>query len=281
MSAQGNAMDAISRDNRERWNALAKANVMHSVPYLDFTREEAADYVYGNGILEDVSGKRVLCLANGGGQASVAFGLLGAEVTVLDLSDVQLERDREAARHHGLAVETVQGDMRDLSVFGASHFDVVWQPYSLNYSPTVEPVFREVARVLTADGIYLVTFANPFTQAADDDSWDGEGYRLRGLYTDGEDVSRYFPTWDVEQPDGSVVTVDRPHEFRHNLSTMLNALVQNGFVLLHLKEWMRDAEPLEPGSWPHFTQAAPPYLDSFWQLSRKGHSGLTPGQRDR
>jgi len=102
----------------------------------------------------------------------------------------------------------------------------------------------------------------------DDDSWDGEGYRLRGLYTDGEDISRYSPTWDVEQPDGSSVSVDRPHEFRHNLSTVLNALVQNGFVLLHLKEWMRHAEPLEPGSWPHFTQAAPPYLDSFWQLSK-------------
>jgi SAM-dependent methyltransferase len=274
-------MDNICRDNRERWNALANANVMHSVPFLDFTREDAADYVYGYGILEDVSGKRVLCLANGGGQASVAFGLLDADVTVLDLSDVQLERDREAARHHGLTVETVQGDMRDLSMFGTSCFDVVWQPYSLNYSPTVEPVFREVARVLKPNGIYEVTFANPFAQAMDEDSWDGEGYRLRGLYTDGEDVSRYSPTWEVEQPDGSVIAVDRPHEFRHNLSTLLNALVHNEFVLLHLKEWMRQAEPLEPGSWSHFTQAAPPWVDSFWRLGKKGHSDLAAGQRGR
>jgi len=268
VSAQGNTMDAISKDNRERWNALANANVMHSVPFLDFTREDAADYVYGSRIFKDVSGKRVLCLANGGGQASVAFGLLGAEVTVLDLSDVQLARDRQAALHHGLTVETVQGDMRDLSAFCANRFDVVWQPYSLNYSPTVEPVFREVARVLKPNGMYQVTFANPFTQALDGDSWDGEGYRLRALYTDGEDVSHYSPTWEVEQPDGSTITVDRPHEFRHNLSTVLNGLVQNGFVLLYMKEWMRHAEPLEPGSWPHFTQAAPPYLDSFWQVSK-------------
>ena len=185
-------MDTTSKDNRERWNALANANVMHSVPFLDFTREDAADYVYGSGILKDASGKRVLCLANGGGQASVAFGLLGAEVIVLDLSDEQLARDREAARYHGLTVETVQGDMRDLSMFAANHFDVVWQPYSLNYSPTVEPVFLEVARVLRPDGVYQVTFANPFTQALDEDSWDGKGYRLRGLYTDGEDISHYL-----------------------------------------------------------------------------------------
>src|SRR4030042_3070433 len=155
-------MDAISRDNRERWNALAKANVMHSVPYRGFTREDAADYVYGNGILEDVSEKRVLCLANGGGQASVAFGLLGAEVTVLDLSDVQLERDRQAAEHHGLKITTLHGDMRDLSIFSEDSFDIVWQVYSLNFVPSVEPVFRGARRILRPGGIYFLQFANPF-----------------------------------------------------------------------------------------------------------------------
>jgi len=261
-------MDQISEINRERWNALAEANVMHSVPFLEFTRENAADYVYRKTIVPDVAGKAVLCLANGGGQASVAFGLLGADITVLDLSDVQLERDREAARHHGFTVETIQGDMRDLSMFTANHFDIVWQPYSLNYSPTVEPVFQEVARVLKPDGIYEVTFANPFVQSLDGGSWDGIGYLLRGLYIDGEDISHYDPVWEVEQPDGSTISIDRPHEFRHHLSTVLNTLARNGFTLLHLEEWTRYAEPLEPGSWPHFTQAAPPWFDSFWQLRK-------------
>jgi len=261
-------MDSISKTNRARWNALARANVMHSVPYLDFTREDAAKYVYGNGVLTDVAGKRVLCLANGGGQASVAFGLLGAEVTALDLSDVQLERDREAARHHGFAVETVQGDMRDLSMFPENHFDVVWQPYSLNYSPTVEPVFREVARVLKPDGLYEVTFANPFIQAMDSDTWNGTGYLVSRLYTDGEDLQPYDPVWEVEQPDSSIIKVDRPHEFRHTLSTVLNTLAENGFVLLKLTEWKREAEPLVPGSWQHFTQVAPPWFNSFWRLEK-------------
>ncbi len=175
-------MDDIAKTNRLRWNDLARANVMHSVPYLDFTREQAEEYVYGHGVITDVTGQKVLCLANGGGQASVAFGLLGAEVTVLDLSDVQLERDREACRHHGLAVETVQGDMRDLSMFADNRFDLVWQPYSLNYSPTVEPVFREVARVLKPGGLYEVDFANPFVPVLASDTWNGRGYEISRLY---------------------------------------------------------------------------------------------------
>ena len=94
-------MDEINATNRERWNALANANVEYTIPYLDYTQEQARRDIGRHGILGEVTGKRVLCLASGGGQSSVAFGLLGAEVTVLDLSEVQLERDRLAANHHG------------------------------------------------------------------------------------------------------------------------------------------------------------------------------------
>ena len=257
-------MDAIIATNRERWNALAEANVQQSVPFLKFTREDAARYVYRHDFITDVAGKKVLCLASGGGQDSVAFGLLGAAVTVLDLSDVQLERDREGAAHHGLQIETVQGDMRDLAMFADEAFDIVWQPYSLNYSPEVEPVFCEVSRVLRSNGLYYLTFANPFAQALDD-TWDGVGYHLRGLCIDGENINHYDPTWEVEQPDGTVISVPRPHEFRHTFSTVMNTMARNGFIFLHLTEWMRHADPLEPGSWPHFTQCAPPWFDSYWR----------------
>ena len=81
-------MNDISKTNRERWNALARAHVEYSRPFLDFNREQAAEYIYRYGVLRDVTGKNVLCLASGGGQDSVAFGLLRAKVTVLDLSDV-------------------------------------------------------------------------------------------------------------------------------------------------------------------------------------------------
>ena len=43
-------MDAISKTNRLRWNDLARANVEYSRPFLDFTAEEAEDYIYRHGI---------------------------------------------------------------------------------------------------------------------------------------------------------------------------------------------------------------------------------------
>jgi len=259
-------VDEISKTNRERWNALARANVEYSRPFLDFTREQAAEYVYRHGVLKDVNEKNVLCLASGGGQDSVAFGLLGAKVTVLDLSDMQLERDRQAAAHHGLQTKTIQGDMRDLSTFTDNHFDIVWQVYSINFVPSVEPVFQEVRRVLKPGGIYFLQFANPFVQAIDEDAWDGRAYPLSGFYMDGEDLAERFPHWDVAKPDGSTIKLSSPHEFRHTLSTVMNTLAKDGFIFLGLWEWMRQDENPEPGSWAHFTQVAPPYLSTFWRL---------------
>ena len=141
-------MDKINKINLERSNALDNANVEWSQPFLDFTPEKAAAYIYRYGIIKDVAGKKVLCLASGGGQDSAAFGLLGAEVTVMDLSDTQLARDRKEAGHHGLQLRIEQGDMRDLSRFPDDSFDVVWQPYSVNFVPSVEPVYQGVARAL-------------------------------------------------------------------------------------------------------------------------------------
>jgi SAM-dependent methyltransferase len=261
-------MDEFIKTNRERWNALADANVEYSRPFLDFTPGQAGEYIYRHGILKSVAGKRVLCLASGGGQDSVAFGLLGADVTVLDLSDVQLERDRQGAEHHGLQIKTVQGDMRDLAAFPDSHFDIVWQMYSINFVPSVEPVFREVRRVLKPGGIYFLQFANPFAIGVDEEKWDGKAYPLNNLYLDGEDLSEHFPDWDVEQPDGTFVKRDSPHEFRHTLGTIFNTMAGNDFTLLGLWEWMREGENPEPGSWAHFTQVVPPYLSTFWRLEK-------------
>jgi SAM-dependent methyltransferase len=261
-------MDSISRTNRERWNALARANVEYSRPFLNFTAEQAAQYIYRHNVLPDVRGKKVLCLASGGGQDSVAFGLLGAEVTVLDISDEQLERDRQAADKHGLNTVAIQGDMRDLSIFAADTFDIVWQMYSLNFVPTVEPAFSEVARVLKSEGYYLVQFANPFTHSVDEEAWNGNSYPLKSLYIDGEDIIGQFPHWDVRQEDGNSVQLDSPHEFRHRLSTVMNALANNGFIFVGLWEWMVNDPDPHPGTWAHFTQVAPPWFETFWRLRK-------------
>jgi SAM-dependent methyltransferase len=260
-------MDELSQYNQSRWDELARSNVAFARPLLDLDQESARQIIDPHGLFGDLAGKQVLCLASGGGQQSAAAGLLGAQVTVFDLSPAQLERDRLAAEHFGLQVRAVQGDMRDLSAFLADTFDVVWQGYSINFVPDVQPVFQEVARVLRPGGFYLLELGNPFTQySVDDEAWDGNGYPLKYPYLDGAEISQINPnwgTWDVDAGEGRTVKVKGPKEFRHRLSTVVNALAQRGFVILALWEDLSGLPEAEPGSWEHFKACAPTYLQ-FW-----------------
>jgi 2-polyprenyl-3-methyl-5-hydroxy-6-metoxy-1,4-benzoquinol methylase len=121
-------MDEIARYNIERWKALDDAEALFTRPELHLDPTLAQALLDPERRLGDVVGKAVLCLACGGGQQSVAFALLGAHVTVVDLSDAQLQRDREAAAHYGLDITVLQGDMRDLSALATASFDIVYHP---------------------------------------------------------------------------------------------------------------------------------------------------------
>jgi 2-polyprenyl-3-methyl-5-hydroxy-6-metoxy-1,4-benzoquinol methylase len=72
-----------------------------------------------------IKGKKVLALACGGGQQAVLLALAGAEVTLYDISEKQLAQDASYAERLHLEMEFVKGDMRDLSCFADSTFDMI------------------------------------------------------------------------------------------------------------------------------------------------------------
>lgn len=263
-------MDDVRRYNLERWNRLVEANALFTRPLLDLNAETARQRVDPDGRFGDLTGKAVLLLAGGGGQQSAAFALLGARVTVVDLSDKQLERDQQAAAHYGVDIKTIQADMRDLSMLDEAAFDLVYHPYSLNFVPDAHDVFAQVARVMRPGGMYYVMCANPFASGITEASWNGEGYTVSLPYVQGQKVIYTDSEWVFDrdqQPEGAPIA--GPQEFRQTLSTLLNGLFDQRFIVLRVKEIMADAADINaaPGTWDHFTAVMPPWL-SLWAVYR-------------
>jgi SAM-dependent methyltransferase len=254
-------MDELARFNRERWNALVEAGVEYSLPWLDLTPEVARDRIDPDGLLGDLKGKSVLCLATGGGQQSAAFALLGANVAVLDLSDAQLAQDRRAAEHYGHSIRTEHSDMRDLSRFAARSFDVVYQGFSINFVPDVRQVFGGVARVLRSGGQYVLQVSNPHRYSLRDEVWR-DGYALVRPYRDGEVVFE-DPDWEFQRDDGSTARISGPREFNHTWATVMNGLADHGFVIRHVKEFKNRVADPEIGSWEHFLSVLPFIITFF------------------
>ncbi len=252
--------DRIASYNRERWDALADADALLGRPYLDLDAATAIEKIDPKHRLGDLDGRRVLCLAGGGGRQSVAFAMLGASVTVLDVSSRMLQRDREAAAEHKPTIETMQGDMCDLSLSGPANFDIVWQPYSLNFVPDVRAVFREVPRIIHPGGLYYLMVANPFTTGLGAYDWTGTGYLLKDPYIDGAEINHPDES-RVYSREAAGASIQGPKESRHALSTVVNGLCRCGFVLNHVSEHTHDIPDAAPGSWEHFTSIAPPWFD--------------------
>lgn len=241
--------DEAAAKNEPFWDREVDKGVGCTIPFLDLDpvalRQFAAghldpvpDRLAGRWacptlLLADVEGKDVLCLGAGGGQQSAVYGLLGARVTVVDLSQRQLEGDRAAASHYGYEVTTVHADMRDLSRLDSESFDIV-HATGVCYVPDIRQVYSEIARVLRPGGMLRIDARQPavFELA----SADG-GYRIAIPYC--ETVNR--------RKDGAI-------EYRHYMDDVFSGLSDNGLSLLRVEDTGRHRKPpsdARPGSWRH------------------------------
>jgi SAM-dependent methyltransferase len=178
----------------------------------------------------DIVGKRILCLASGGGQQGPILAAAGGQVVVFDASAKQLAQDIAVARRDGLSLATHQGFMHDLSVFADNTFDIIFHPTSNCYAPDIEPVWRECFRVLRNGGALLSGFMNPIAYIFDPEAQErGElVVRFRLPYADILDL----PAEEL----GRLIEGGQTVEFSHTLERQIGGQLKAGFLLTHLFE---------------------------------------------
>lgn len=174
---------------------------------------------------------RTLCLASGGGQQGPLLAAAGAVVTVFDNSPRQLEQDRLVAGREGLAIETFEGDMGDLSMFRDETFDLIVHPISNCFVPDVRPVWRECFRVLCPGGVLLAGFTNPIRYLFDDERMQNGSLEVRHRIP-------YSDLTDLDDATLRRLYLDRvqPVEFGHTLADQIGGQRDAGFVLTAMYE---------------------------------------------
>ena len=171
----------------------------------------------------ELRGKRVLGLASGGGQQMPIFAALGADCTVLDYSEKQLESERMVSQREGYDIRIVRADMSKPLPFSDGEFDLIFHPVSNCYVREVRPIWRECFRVLRSGGTLLAGMDNGTNYIFDDD----ERMLINPLPFDP--LAHPEQMAQLEASDGGI-------QFSHTLEEQIGGQMEAGFLLAGLYE---------------------------------------------
>ena len=168
-----------------------------------------------------LKGKKLLGLASGGGQQMPLFTALGAECTVFDYSEKQLESERLVAAREGYEIRIVRGDMTKPLPFADEEFDLIFYPVSNCYVQDVKPIWKECWRVLKPQGLLLSGVDFYINYIVDADERQIVNHLPFNPLIDEEQRRQ------LERDDGGM-------QFSHTLEEQINGQLEAGFTLLNL-----------------------------------------------
>ena len=195
----------------------------------------------------ELNGKKVLGLASGGGQQMPIFAALGAEGTVLDYSQHQLESEAMVARREGYEIKIIRADMTKPLPFPDDCFDLIFHPVSNCYVEQVEPIWRECFRVLKPGGALLAGLDNGVNFWFDDDE---------------ERIAYTMPFNPLVHPE-QMALLERQDcgvQFSHTIDEQIGGQLKAGLMLTDVYEDTNGAGNLHEHNIPSFwvTRAVKP-----------------------
>lgn len=190
----------------------------------------------------NLKGKRVLALASGGGQQGPIFHALGADVTVLDYSELQLEKEKEVAFREGYEIKLVKADMSKPLPFEDKSFDLIFNPVSTCYIEKIEPLWKECFRILAKGGALLTGVDNGINYIVGDKD---EKQIVHSLPFNPLEDSSLLEELKRDEDDGV--------QFSHTTVEHLNALLSAGFMLTDIYEDTNGEGRLHELNIPTFT----------------------------
>lgn len=167
---------------------------------------------------------KILGLASGGGQQMPIFAALGANVTVIDISDEQLKSEHMVKQREGYEIEIIKADMTKRFPFDDESFDLIFHPVSNVYVKDVLHVFNECARVLKKGGILLSGLDNGINFIIDEETQSSIIHELP------------FDPLANPKHDEYCQKTDSGMQFSHTLEDQIGAQLKAGFEIIDIYE---------------------------------------------
>ena len=158
--------------------------------------------------------------------------------------------DREVAAERGLSVRTVEASMDDLSALAPASFDLVIHPVSTCYVPDILEVYRQVARVLVAGGLYISQHKQPTSMQASIEP-AAHGYEI---------TEPYYRSGPLAAGGGQLASRGRHARVPAPLGGDHRRHVPRGICIEDLVEPVHADETAAKGTFAHRSRYVAPYV---------------------
>jgi ubiquinone/menaquinone biosynthesis C-methylase UbiE len=222
--------------NKDAWNKKVLENVRYTQAVRSETIEKSKNDEWDICVTTErpvpkdwfpanIKGLSILCLASGGGQQAPILAAAGAEVTVVDLSEKQLEQDQYVAKRDNIKLKTIQGNMSNLHFLEDNSFDMIIHPVSNLFVENLTPVWKEAYRVLKPNGTLISGFTNPLLFIFNDEE------EMKGNLK----VEHSIPTNSLEnlsdEAKSEHIKNKQTVEFAHTLEEQMQGQIDAGFLI--------------------------------------------------
>lgn len=219
------------RHNKDSWNKRTLAHV-------DSEFYDNESFVAGRNslnpielpFLKDIAGKRVMHLQCHFGQDSISLARMGAEVTAIDLSDEAIKQGRILAEKCGVSVRFICADVFDTLSHVDEPFDVVFASYgTIGWLPDIQKWAQIVSKLLRPGGELVFAEFHPMVWMYNDDLSEV----TYNYFKDEAIIETNTATYtDSERPIAQTNVT-----WNHSLSSVVNALIQEGLTIGTLNEY--------------------------------------------
>ncbi|MBS4220310.1 class I SAM-dependent methyltransferase [Bacillus sp. FJAT-49711] len=186
--------------------------------------------------LGNVSGKKIANLLGSGGIRAVALAVLGADVTIVDISEENARYARELSKEANVNINYIVSDLFDIPIKEMkSQFDIVFMEFGiLHYFSDLEKLGQIIVALLKENGKLILRDFHPFSKIVQVNEKEGtlilkEGYFNETLHFNPVAYEGFFP--EEEQK-----TLPKTYLRKWTFSDIITSFAQQGFIIKKMYE---------------------------------------------
>ncbi len=190
-----------------------------------------------------IEGRTIANLCGSNGRKAVPLSLLGANVTVFDLSEENKRYALELANYANASIDYIVGDLYDIDLNTYSnHFDILYlEGGILHYFDDIHKLMTILFSLLKMDGKMILSDFHPIGRCIDSNSNYIPNYFNENLHSGDVPYKQFFSEKEQKHfPDVKVRS--------YTMGDIINAVIASGFTLQRYDEhrgWKNENIPWE------------------------------------